>query len=202
MPDHYDRAVIRRATVDDTDTVTSVVTAAWLALPHSTWLVDSNPLRSRIFASNAAMWIEHARIFGQVDIAEDGVVVAVAVWFDRTHRATFIPDDYKSRLSIDCDIYAERFAYLDGFTDGLQPRFPHHHLLVLAITAQGSRGLMSALLRRHHEYLDGVGVASVVRVYSPDQVTFFEQQSYRCIGRHSLGESGPMLWIMHRLPLV
>ena len=188
------------ATVADIGPAASVIVLGWSNFPPAEGLIGSEVLCLGMLTTAATMWIEHALSHGHVEIIDD--YAAVAVWFDRTHGPVPLPDNSDGRLAVHCGVHTERFRRFEAFAESHHPAFPHHHLALLAVAAGRTHLLADVLLRQHHAQLDGAQLPAVVRAYNIAQVTRYEQHGYRVLARDSMDESGPMLWIMHRSPLV
>jgi len=190
----------RLATTDDIESAATVVGLDWRNFPQADWLISSELLRARMLAATSAIWVEHALSHGHVTIIDDRA--AVAVWFDRAEGPLPLPGDYDGRLDTECGVHADRFRRFDAFAEAHHPVFPHHHLAILAVAPGHPDYLADVLLRQHHAQLDSARLPAVIRAYSPEQVTRYEQHGYRVLERYSPDENSPMLWSMCREPLV
>jgi GNAT superfamily N-acetyltransferase len=111
-----------------------------------------------------------------VDVTVDGS--AAAVWFDRASPAP-PPPDYDRRLAEACAPWTDRFRLLDKLFEEHHPEAPHHHLALLAVSAERqSTGLGTALLRHHHAWLDSHGTPAYLEASSPGSRDLYLRHGY------------------------
>jgi GNAT superfamily N-acetyltransferase len=166
---------IRRATLADTAALSRLIAVAFDPLGVSRWLVPDPAERGRILAGYFRIMVEHAMVFGAVHTTADQV--GVAVWLP-------VPGPqvagYEQSLRLACGGCADRFRALDAAMHTTHPAGPpHDHLVFLAVhpTHQG-QGIGGALLRHHHENLDGIALSSYLEAGSSDSCRLYGRHGY------------------------
>lgn len=195
---------IRSATRADTTPASGLIAAAFHELDVSAWLVPDPRERTHVLTDDFHIFVEHALIHGDVQLLENGAskLLAAAVWFPQVSGLTPPPDDYDTRLAAACGAATSRFQLLDEYFADTHPQaFPHHYLAYLA-TRPGhqSRGLGTALLRRHHQHLDHHDIPAFLHASCARTRDFYQRHGYEPLDEpFRLPDTTPM-WPMWREP--
>jgi GNAT superfamily N-acetyltransferase len=186
-----------RPTFSDIDAIAALIAEAFTPLPAAAWLVPDADHRTRVLRDQFTILIEHALFFGHIDLLADRT--AVAVW---VHRLGPVPPPphYEQRLQAACGPYTNRFRHLDHLFEARHPLEPHHHLALLAVTADAQRsGRGTALLAHHHAALDAIGVPAYLEASSSDSRDLYARHGYQ-VRRHFDLPDGTTFWPMWRRP--
>ncbi len=181
----------------DAAAIADLVAQAFYSLAPAKWLVPDPAVRQRLLAGQFAILAEHALRHGTVYWAGDRE--GVAVWFPRVEPIPE-PPDYERRLSAACGKATPRFELLDALLEDNHPAEPHHHLAFLAVRPerQGD-GLGTALLKRHHEVLDGAGLPAYLEASSTRNRHLYARHGYQEWEALQLPD-GASFWQMWRPP--
>jgi predicted N-acetyltransferase YhbS len=192
---------ITRAAPEDTDTVAELIGDAFHSLAANAWLISDPDQRARVLPQIFRIYVEHALSHGVIDLNVEHT--AVAVWLRQEGYPVPPPADYDSRLAAICGQLTARFQALDAAFDAHHPDDAHHHhLAFLAVRPdRQNRGLGSALLRHHHQQLDGTGLGAYLEASCLQCRALYLRHGYRDLGEpFTLPESGPPFWPMWRDP--
>lgn len=205
MTHHDIRREIRRATtVQDAATAAGLIAGAFHVLDVSAWLVPDPDERTSVLTDNFLIFVDHARIHGEIHLIDDAVgqPVAAAVWFPQPTGPTPPPGNYDARLADVCGPATPRFHVLDQmFADSHPDSFPQHYLAYLATRPdQQGRGLGSTLLRHHHRRLDDDTVPAFLHASCARSRDLYARQGYECLGDPFHLPDGPPMWPMWREP--
>ncbi|MFI5496581.1 N-acetyltransferase [Actinoplanes sp. NPDC051859] len=144
--------------------------------PLARWLVPDDAHREDILDAHARIITEHALTYGHVDMLSDSS--GVAVWFDRTTPLPR-PWEHRRRFRKAHGRHREAFALADALAAYHQPRLPHHHLAMLAVTpALRGTGRGSLLLDAHHRTLDAAGLPAYVDVDTGTAAAWLARRGY------------------------
>ncbi|MEU3457770.1 hypothetical protein ABZ671_29895, partial [Micromonospora sp. NPDC006766] len=122
-----------RARWRDVGWIADLVTDALHPTALGAWLVPDERHRPSVLAAVARIWTEHALLFGDAFLLQDGS--AVAVWFHR-YRPIPPPARYSDRLAEACGDHQDRFDRLDRALAARRPTEAHLHLALLAAPGQ------------------------------------------------------------------
>jgi predicted N-acetyltransferase YhbS len=191
---------IRTADPADADTITAVLTDAFLHSPIGDWLIPNPDIRRHVYTDYFRIHAEHALHIGLVDVAADEN--AVAVWFPCLEDLPD-PDEYDQRLAAACGEWLHRFQLIDTTFGEQHPRTPHHYLAFLGVapSVQG-RGIGTALLEHHHARLDATNVPAYLEASTPYSRDLYLRRGYTLAANAPLHlpEGGPPVWPMWRRP--
>ncbi|MGN9811428.1 N-acetyltransferase [Micromonospora sp. BQ11] len=188
-------AVIRQATADDVDALSSVMADALITRPVSTWLVADAAKRRDVLRCWARLVLTQGLAHGQVDTTDDHT--AATVWYPRPEppppAAAWMYDLQRTLGS-----HAPRFALLHAYVDAVLPHTPHHYLAHLA-ARPGQSGAARALLTSYHRRLDAEGLpahAELSGVWPRESV--FARLGFEPRSPVLLQPGGPVLWRLWR----
>jgi GNAT superfamily N-acetyltransferase len=194
------KPAIRSAARTDLDTITRVLTAAFMHGDLAPWLIPARAHRERIYPRYFAMFAEHALDYGHVDITTDGLGVAIWYAHNDVHIAPIA--DYASRLKTITQPYTGRFVILDRAMARLHPTGkPHDYLAYLAVHPdRWANGYGTALLCHHHQTLDRQGRAAYLEATGLRNRRLYQRHGYTPQPAYPLGRNGPTLHPMWRRP--
>jgi GNAT superfamily N-acetyltransferase len=191
---------IRLADPTDVDTVTTVLTEAFLDSPVGDWLIPNLDTRRHVYMDYFRIHAEHALNEGLVDITVDDT--AVALWFPHL-QAVPDPPDYDQRLAAACGMWLHRFQLIDTTFAENHPHTPHHYLAFIGVApALQGRGIGTALLEHHHTGLDTKDVPAYLEASTPASRDLYLRRGYTLAANAPLHlpEDGPPVWPMWREP--
>jgi GNAT superfamily N-acetyltransferase len=191
---------IRAAGLADVDTVTAVLTEAFLDSPVGDWLIPNFDTRRHVYMDYFRIHAEHALHEGLVDITTDGN--AVALWFPYL-QAVPDPPDYEERIAVACGMWLHRFQLIDATFGEHHPRTPHRYLAFLGVApAFQGQGIGTALLEHHHTGLDADDVPAYLEASTPASRDLYLRRGYTLAANAPLHlpEDGPPVWPMWREP--
>ncbi|MET7951069.1 N-acetyltransferase [Micromonospora sp. NPDC005324] len=139
---------IRTARWPEQEQVAAVVAEALHTGPLAAWLVPESTIRIKVLTGVAAIWLEHAIFFGDIQVTDD--LSAAAVGFNR-YRDLPPPANYDDRLTVAAGAHAQRFKLLDQLLTQVRTTEAHYHLAILAVTPAGKRRGLDAAMLAHHE---------------------------------------------------
>lgn len=145
---------VRKASVDEAEAVTAVLTQAFLQGDLAALLVPSADDRDQIYPDYFAMVTAQAFRHGWVEITNDQM--GVALWYDLGEGKRMPEvDGYDDWLAAVTGDHAPQFAALDAAMARRHPTQAHHYLAYLAVhpDRQG-HGYGTQLLRHHAHELD------------------------------------------------
>ncbi|GIE86806.1 GNAT family N-acetyltransferase [Actinoplanes regularis] len=187
---------IRRATIQDTATVTSILAAAFQDGDLAPWLIPDELLRRRTYPRYFAMLAEHAIEHGHVDVIGDR---AAAFWYNVGAEPTSTIDDYDQRLAAITGPALHRFQALDEAMHTHHPRDPHTYLAFLAVIPdRQSQGHGSALLSHRHAELDRQRCSSYLEATGAKNSALYARHGYQPLGPYPITADGPNLHPMWR----
>ncbi|NJP35817.1 GNAT family N-acetyltransferase [Micromonospora thermarum] len=193
------QAAIRRATPSDIDRLSTLMADAFLIAPVGDWLIPGLATRRKVYIDYFDIFIRHGLRHGMVEVNDN--LTGAAIWFPQNHT-TPEPDDYDTQLAAACGPWTDRFKLLD---DTLAQQHPagvlHHYLAFLAVAPNAqSRGIGSALLERHHRWLDRNGIPAFLEASEPRNRDLYLRHGYQANKPFHLPQDGPPLWPMWRDP--
>lgn len=192
--------VIRRADLDDLDTLTSVVADSYHQSAVAAWLVADPGERLRVLHSYIRVHILHALRFGQVWTID---AAAVAVWLPHAGVQTTRVEDPQPWLDLACGRYADAFRMLTTLIDAARPAGPHQHLTVLAVaTARRRCRLGSRLLQYPRRQADLPPRPEYVAACGVTSRDLLLRHAFRDHGPPIDLPDGPRLWplLRHHAP--
>lgn len=149
---------IRAARWPEQEQIAAVVAEALHTSPLAAWLVPEPMIRVKVLTDVAAIWLEHAFFFGDIQVTDD--LSAAAVGFNR-YRDLPPPANYDDRLTVAAGAHVQRFTLLDKLLAQARTTEAHYHLAVFAVTpAAKRRGLDAAMLAHHEARLDRTDLPS------------------------------------------
>jgi GNAT superfamily N-acetyltransferase len=190
---------IRPATPSDVDTVTDVLTEAFLISPIGSWLISDVDIRRSVYRRYFRLHADHALDRGAVDITTDGN--AVAVWWSDPTCA--IAPGHAAHLADACGDWLHRFQLIDKLFDAVHPAAVHHYLAYLAVAPpQQEQGRGTALLEHYHRDLDAIGVPAYLEASTERNRDLYLRHGYVLspAAPAYLPEAGPPVWPMWRDP--
>ena len=193
---------VRTAQARDLETVTEMLTEAFLAGPVGDWLIPDLDVRRRVYASYFAIHVDHAHQHGHIDVTDD--LSGAALWFAHTGPGP-VADlvDYGERLAAACGPWLRRFRAIDDTFGRHHPTTPHDYLAFVGVGPGRQRhGVGSALLAHHHAGLDGQGMPAYLEASTGYSRDLYLRHGYRvaAIAPLYLPEDGPPVWPMWRKP--
>jgi GNAT superfamily N-acetyltransferase len=192
--------VVRQARVEESVLVAKLITAAFVNLAPTVWLLPDPSTRTGQFLGYMQMFTAHALNTGRIEVAadpHDDVPLAVALWWESPLTD---PGDYHARLRALVDD-AERFDEFDARLHAALPDQPHSYLGFLAVwpSYQG-RGHGSVLLQHRHDELDEAMRPAFLVAASEDSRRLYLRHGYRDTSPLQLPAAGPRMWPMLRDP--
>lgn len=191
---------IRPASLADIDTITAVLTEAFLESPFGDWLIPNIDTRRHVYQRYFRIHAEHTLNEGLVDITADGN--AVALWIPHL-QAVPDPPDYERRLAAACGMWLHRFQLIDTVFGEHHPRTAHHYLAFLGVApASQGQGVGGALLEHHHTVLDANDAPGFLEASTPRSRDLYLRHGYVLAANAPLPlpEDGPPVWPMWRAP--
>ncbi|GAA2470687.1 N-acetyltransferase [Winogradskya humida] len=185
------------ATTNDLDTIAGVLAAAHHDDPVAEWVVPDPRERPRLLHAWYTILVEHALIYGMVDMLADRS--GAAVWLDRT---TALPEplDYEKRVVATCGLFGLDMLMADHVSSHHRLAAAHHHLTHIGVDRQKRRDLrLHALLDHRHTRLDAAGLAAAAEAGSEDELRLFAAYGYRLAEPYHLPD-GPLLHPVLRIP--
>ncbi|MBT8225912.1 MAG: GNAT family N-acetyltransferase [Dactylosporangium sp.] len=177
---------VRRAVLAEAADLSRLIAVAFEPLGMTRWLVPEEGDRIPVMAGFLQITVEHAIVYGEVDVAGGGL--GVAVWLPCPGPDI---DDYDRRLEAACGAYLARFQALDAAMGATHPSDrPHHYLPFVAVhPSVQARGVGGALLAHHHTGLDGSGVPAYLEAADPTSARLYRRHHYTPINR-TFGPAG------------
>src|SRR5258706_5888520 len=111
------------ASSGDLETVTALLTEAFLVSPIGDWLIPDLDTREHVYSAYFRLHAEQALKTGTVDMTSDGT--GVAVWYPDPATAT--GPDYTERLAAACGVWLRRFELIDVIFAEHHPVVAHHY---------------------------------------------------------------------------
>ncbi|MEU2613921.1 hypothetical protein ABZ570_20395 [Micromonospora sp. NPDC007271] len=139
------------------------------------WLVPDELRRPSVLAAVARIWTEHALLFGDAFLLQDGS--AAAVWFHR-YRPIPPPARYADRLAEACGEHRDRFDLLDRALVARRPVAAHNHLALLAAPGRSRARRAAAVLTGAQRWMDTLGLPTYAEAFSEADRDLFHQHGY------------------------
>lgn len=191
------QVAIRRAEPGDLGRLANVLTDAFLIAPVGDWLIADVTERRKVYRRYFSIFLRHGLECGIVDVAVN--LSGVAIWLPRDDDTPPIAD-YAAQLADACGAHTSRFQVLDDTFGQYHPRGRfHHHLLFLGVSplSQG-RGIGSALLEHHHQWLDREHIPAYLEASKTRNRDLYSRHDYQLRDGFWLPDNGPQLWPMWR----
>ncbi|MEV0428186.1 hypothetical protein [Micromonospora sp. NPDC050495] len=163
-----------RARWCDTGRIVDLVSEALAPTALAAWLVPDEPRRPQVLAAVTRIWVEHALLFGDVFLLQDGS--AATVWFHR-YRPLPPPHRYAARLAEACGAQHDRFRRLDRSLADRRPTEAHNHLALLAVPGPHAGHRALALVTGAQRWMDTLNLPSYV-----EALTEADRDLYRRLG--------------------
>jgi len=190
------------ATENDIGALSEVITAAFLDLPPSRWLISDATARRKIFPAYFGFYLEHVLALGTVNTTEERE--AAALWLPVAGDLPPLPAGYLRRLTAITSPWTSRFLAFDAALDASHPAGqPHHYLAMLAVRpGRQGQGIGTALLHARHADLDRQGRAAYLEASSARSRDLYLRHGYRLLtgGQFHLPDDGPPMWPLMRQP--
>ncbi|SCG68964.1 hypothetical protein [Micromonospora inositola] len=172
-----------RARWRDIDRIVDLITDTLSPTPLGAWLVPDEPGRSGALAAVARIWTEHALLFGDAFLLQDGT--AATVWFHR-YRPIPAPAGYDERLGAACGAHRDRFLRLGRTLAARRPAEAHNHLAFLAVPGPDWRKRAAAVLAGSQRWMDTLGLPTYVEALTTADRDLHQRNGY------SSGEAFPL----------
>jgi GNAT superfamily N-acetyltransferase len=191
---------IIRAEPEDAAVLSAVIAEAFFDLPPSLWLIKDEASRRRIFPFYFRILVEHAIANGIVHTTPDRA--AAALWLPAGSEPPRPPDRYAERLRMVTTPWTSRFTEFDAALDSRHlAGTAHHHLALLGVwPGQQGRGIGTALLQAHHDWLDQAGVAAYLEASCQRNRRLYRRNGYDDYGPPICLTDGPQMFPMVRQP--
>jgi ribosomal protein S18 acetylase RimI-like enzyme len=187
---------IRAARWPEQEQIAAVVAEALHTGPLAAWLVPEPTIRVKVLTGVAAIWLEHAIFFGDIQVTDD--LSATAVGFNR-YRDLPPPANYDDRLTVAAGAHAPRFKLLDKLLTQARTAEAHYHLALLAVTPVAKRrGLDTAMLAHHEARLDRTDLPSWTETLSGSP-EMYQRHGYQPRPQVALPD-GPVIATLRRNP--
>jgi ribosomal protein S18 acetylase RimI-like enzyme len=188
----------------DAKVLSQVIADAFLDLPPSWWLIADRSVRRRVFPEFFRIFVDAALADGIVQTTADRD--AIAIWLPSSSVEP--PADeaaaYLARLTSITEPWTSRFLAFDAAIESRHPADPpHHHLAFLAVRPdRQGRGIGSALLLAHHQFLDDqLRLPAYLEAAEPRSRDLYSQYGYVDLGPPNyLPDGGPPMYPMWRPP--
>lgn len=170
------RTPVVRARWCDIDRIVDLVTGTLCPTTLGTWLVPDEHRRRSVLAAAARIWMEHALLFGDAFLLQDGS--AATVWFHR-YRPIPLPPGFEDRLAAVCGEHHQRFLFLCQALAARRPVEAHNHLAFLA-APPGPEGVerAAAVLAGGQRWMDTLNLPTYAEAYTPVHRELYRRHGY------------------------
>jgi hypothetical protein len=158
------RTSVVRARWRDIDRIVDLITDTLAPTALGAWLVPDPPCRAGVLAAVARIWTEHALLFGDAFLLQDGT--AATVWFHR-YRPIPPPVRYEGRLAAACGAHRDRFLLLGRALSARRPAEAHNHLAFLAAPGPHGANRAAAVLAGSQRWMDTLSLPTYTEVLTP-----------------------------------
>lgn len=193
---------VRRAAERDAETLTEVMSAAFMSDPVSCWIFPDQDERARLHPAFFRIFVDLALAEGEVYTTEG--FHGVALWLPVDVAAQSAPDpDFAELFVKHCGEHANRFFVLDELMSQRHPRHESHSYLAFLATAPGwqGRGVGGALLADRLRDLDVAASPAYLEASSPRNAALYSRLGFAAMGPGlTLPDDGPTLIPMWRPP--
>lgn len=192
---------ITTAAAGDLHVLSDLIAEAFFDLPPSSWLIPNTAARRVIFPSYFRIYLENGLANGLVYTTADWA--GAAVWLPVGTEPKAPPNGYHERLASVTAPWTDQFLAFDA---ALEARYPvgqmHHHLALLGVRPERQgRGIGTALLQRHDDFLDRQKLPAYLEASSRASRRLYLRQGYEDCGLPiQLPADGPSLFPMWRAP--
>lgn len=170
------RTPVVRARWCDIDRIVDLVTRTLRPSALGTWLVPEEQRRPGVLAAVARIWTEHALLFGEVFLLQEGA--AATLWFHR-YRPIPPPAGYHDRLDAACGEHRHRFLLLNESIAVRRPEEAHNYLAFLAVPPGPDRtGRATAALAGGQRWMDTLGLPTYAVAYTAGQRDLYRRHGY------------------------
>ncbi|MFJ8579559.1 hypothetical protein [Micromonospora sp. NPDC093277] len=164
-----------RARWRDIGWIADLVTDSLNPTALGAWLVPDERRRPSVLAAVARIWTEHALLFGDAFLLQDGS--AATVWFHR-YRPIPPPARYADRLADACGEHQERFKVFDRVLSARRPTEAHNHLALLAAPGQAPARRSAALLAGAQRWMDTLGLPTYAEAFTESDRDLLRRYGY------------------------
>ena len=190
---------LTNTTGHDITAMTATVSAAFMDLPPSQWLIPDPRAREQVFPDYFQLYVELGLLRGRV-YSSNGHQ-AVAIWLPITTDTHPALPGYNTRLAAITGAHIDRFTTFDTILEECHPATEHDHLAILAVSpALQGQGIGTALLERHHRVLDQRRRRGYLEAASERDAGYYEKRSWHRLGDPFTLPGGPPMWPMWRHP--
>jgi GNAT superfamily N-acetyltransferase len=191
--------VARRATTDDADLVSEIITLAFEADPlwsHAMRRPDGRIDHHRAFWR---LFVEGALRYPWTSLTEDGA--ATSIWIPP--GGSELSEEQEIRLDALVEQYlapiANDYRELIARFEAARPHEPHYYLTLLAThPAQRGKGIGMRLLARNLEIIDGERMPAYLESTNPANDNRYRNVGFEPIGSFSYPGDGPVVTTMWR----
>jgi GNAT superfamily N-acetyltransferase len=191
---------IIRATPEQCDLVSSVISDAFHDLAINQWIVPDPGQRRVVDPRRLGLVIGEALKVGAAYATPD--FTAAAVWLPCPRPALSGSDEVERQLLAICGDCAPRCLSLERAMAAHHPNRPHCHLALLGVLPdRQGKGLGSAMLSHVHATLDKERKPAYLEAASPRSTQFYRRHGYKARGEpFPIGPGGPLMYPMWRDP--
>jgi GNAT superfamily N-acetyltransferase len=195
--------IVREASARDTDTLSSVLAAAFHDYAWTSWTVDASDHLARIEGLQRLAFTELVLPFGEAwVIVEDERIVSAALWM-RPDRP--VPDDvWHAMEPVQAQLEGDRHTasvQAEAFLAPHRPTTPHYFLgAVGTLPSHQRRGFGRAVLDPVLTRLNDEGVVACLETCGTDNVAFYADLGFRVTAEVAIPSHGPTVWIMATQP--
>ncbi|WP_406045264.1 hypothetical protein OG799_12775 [Micromonospora sp. NBC_00898] len=169
------RTSVVRARWRDIDRIVDLITDALSPTDLGAWLVPDEPCRPGVLAAVARIWTEHALLFGDAFLLQDGT--AATIWFHR-YRPIPQPAGYAERLGAACGAHRDRFLLLGRALAARRPVEAHNHLAFLAAPGPDRGRRAAAVLAGSQRRMDTLSLPTYAEVFTTADRYLHQRHGY------------------------
>ncbi|MGJ6964455.1 GNAT family N-acetyltransferase [Streptosporangium sp. G11] len=194
-------ASVRRADDADRQTVSDVLTEAFMNDPLVCWLFPDAGRRGRLQAHHYRPLLTHPAAEAYLAGRHEGA----SIWLRLAAGQTPYEEPLDTPDAGRETVFGENGARLTALGQALAPRHPdrdpHLYLPCMGVVSgrQGT-GLGSAMLRHRLERAGADGLAAYLEASSPRSRALYQRHGFEDLGEPVRVADGPLLWPMWRPP--